>query len=48
MEEACNKNISDEFNPSSINVIDKSMMEWFNIYASVFMCVGFKSCCFGN
>ena len=42
MEEAWNLNMAEEFNPSWINVLDEIMMEWFNKYAPVFMCVGRK------
>ena len=41
-EEAWNLNMAEEFNPSWINVLDESMMEWFNKYAPGFMCVGHK------
>ena len=37
-----------ELNPLYINVLDKSMMEWFNKYAPGFMCVGRKHHPFGN
>ena len=40
--------MAEEFNPSWINVLDKIMMEWFNKYAPVFMCVGCKPHPFGN
>ena len=42
IEEAWNLNMDEEFNPSLINLLDKSMMEWFNIFAPVLMCVGLK------
>jgi hypothetical protein len=48
LEEAWNKNMADEFSPSWINVLDESMMEWFNKYAPGFMCVGRKPHPFGN
>ena len=48
MEEEWNMNISDGFNISFINVLDKSMMKWFNKYATGFMCVGRKLHTFGN
>ena len=31
--------MADEFNPFWINVLDESIMEWFNKYAPGFMCV---------
>ena len=40
--------MAEEFNPSWINVLDESMMEWFNKYAPQFMCVGSKPHPFGN
>ena len=36
MQEAWNKNMEDEFCPSWINVLDESMMEWFNKFAPGF------------
>ena len=48
MEEAWNMNMAEEFNPSLINVLDESMMEWFKKYAPIFMCVGRKPHSFGN
>ena len=39
MEETWNKNMEEQFDPSWINVLDESMMEWFNQYAPGFMCV---------
>ena len=48
MEEARNMNMSEEFNPSWINVLDKIIMEWFNKYAPGFMCIGPKTHPFGN
>ena len=48
IQEAWNKNMADEFNPSWINVLDESMMEWFNKYAPGFMYVGRKPHPFGN
>ena len=41
-------NRAEEFNPSWINVLDESMMEWFNKYAPGFMCIGSKPHHFGN
>ena len=41
-EETKNLNMAEEFNPSWINVLDKSMMKWFKKYAPGFMCVGHK------
>ena len=40
--------MAEEFNPSWINVLDESMMDWFNKYAPVFMCVGRKTHTIGN
>ena len=37
-----------EFNPVWINVLEKSMMEWFNNYSPCLMCVGRKPHPFGN
>ena len=48
MEKAWNKTMADEFNPSSINVLDNNMMEWYNKFAPGFMCVGQKPNTFGN
>ena len=48
MEEACNLNMAEEFNPSWINVIDEIMTIWFNEYATGFICVGRKPHPFGN
>ena len=48
MEEAWNMNMSEEFNPLWINVLDENMMEWFNKYIPGFMCVGRKPHIFGN
>ena len=48
MEEAWNINMSEEFNPSLANVLEKNMMEWFSIYAPSFMCVGHKPYPFVN
>ena len=42
------KTIDDKFNTACINVLDESMMEWFNDYATVFMCIGRKLNRFGN
>ena len=42
MEEEWNLNMAEEFNPSWINVLNESMVEWFNKYAPGFMCVGRK------
>ena len=43
MEEAWKPNMAEEFNPSWINVLGESILEWFNGYALSFMCVGRKS-----
>ena len=40
--------MAEEFNPSWINVMDEIMMEWFNKYATVFICVGRKPHSFSN
>ena len=37
-----------QFLPSCINVLDDYMMEWFNKWATGFMCVGRKLHPFGN
>ena len=42
------KNMADEFKPSWINVIDKSIMEWYNKFDPRFMCIGRKKNHFGN
>ena len=47
-EEAWILNMAEDFNPSWINVLDESMMEWFDKYAPGFMCVGRKPFPFGN
>ena len=47
-EDAWNLNMSENFNTSLINVLGESMMEWFNKYALIFMCVGCKPHTFGN
>ena len=33
MEEARNKNMADEFNPYWTNVLDKSMIDWYNNFS---------------
>ena len=43
MEESWNLNMAVYFNPSWINVLDESMMEWFKNNAPGFMCVGRKT-----
>ena len=48
MEEARNKNMVDEFNPSRINVLENSMMKWYNKFSPGFMCVGRNPHPFGN
>ena len=48
MEELWNKNIEDKFNPGWINILDKSMVEWFNNYSPGFMCVDRKPHTSGN
>ena len=46
--EAWNQNMDQQFFPSWINVIDDSMMEWFNKWDNVFMCVDRKLHPFAN
>ena len=41
-------NIAEEFNLLWINILDEIMIEWFNKYVPVFMCVGCKTHPFGN
>ena len=48
LEEAWNQNMDQQFLPSWINVLDEPMMEWFNNWASGFMCVSRKPYPFGN
>ena len=49
MEEAWNKNMEDQFDPSWINCLDESMMEWLSMFTCPgFMCVGRKPHPFGN
>ena len=48
MEEACNINMDEEFNPSRNNVLDESVLEWFNKYVPGFLCVGRKPHPFSN
>ena len=48
MEESWNLNMDEEFDPSWINVLEKIIVEWFNKYAPVFMCVGRKNHPFDN
>ena len=48
IEEAWNLNMVENFNSSWINVLDKSMMEWFDKHAPGFTCVGRKPHTFGN
>ena len=42
LEGAWNQNMAQKFFPSWINVLDDSMMDWFNKWAPGFMCVGRK------
>ena len=42
------KCLAQQFLTSWINVLDESMMEWFNKWAPGFMCVGRKPHPFGN
>ena len=48
LEEAWNENMAQQFFPSWINVLDDSMMEWFNKWVPGFMCVGRNPHLFGN
>ena len=48
LEKEWNANMDEEFDTSWINVLDESMMEWYNKYAPGFMCVGRKPHPFGN
>ena len=48
LEEAWNQNMAQQFLPSWINVLDESVMEWFNKCFPGFMCVGRKPHPFGN
>jgi hypothetical protein len=48
LEEFFNDNMAENFFPAWINVLDESMMEWFNKWAPGFMCVGRKPHPFGN
>ena len=49
MEDAWNRNMEDQFDPSWINCLDESMMEWLNQFSCPgFMCVGRKPHPFGN
>ena len=47
-EEVWNKNTEDEFSPSWVSVLDKSMLELLNKYYPGFMCVGRKPHLFVN
>ena len=47
-EESWNMNMAEDFDTSWINVLDESMMEWFNKYAPGFMCIGRKPHPLGN
>ena len=42
------KTMADKSNQYCINVHDESIMEWYNVFASSFMCVGRKPHPFGN
>ena len=44
MRELWNNKMEEKFNPVWINVLEKSMMEWFNKHSPGFMCVGRKPC----
>ena len=48
LEEAWNHNMAQQFLLSWINVLDESMMKWFNNRDPGFMCVGCKPHPFGN
>ena len=47
-EEAWNHNMAQQFLPSWINVLDESMIEWFNKWAPGFMCFSRKPRTFDN
>ena len=48
LEESWNQNMAKKNLPSWINVLEESMMEWFNKWATGFMRVSFKPHPFGN
>ena len=48
LEGSWNQNMAQQFLPSWINVMDESIMEWFNKWSPGFMCVGRKPHPFGN
>ena len=48
LEEAWNQTMAQQFLPSWINVLDDSMIEWFNKWSTGFMCVGRKPYPLGN
>ena len=48
LEEAWNQNMDQQFFSSWINVLDESMMEWFNTWATGFMCASRNPHPFGN
>ena len=48
MEEARKKTTVNKFKQSCINVIDQSIMEWYNKFDPGFMCAGRKPYRFGN
>ena len=48
LEEAWNQNMAQQFLPSWINVLDDSMMEWFNKWDPGFTCVRHNPHLFGN
>ena len=48
LEEAWNQNMAQQFLPSWINVLDDSIMEWYNKWSPGFICVGRKPYPFVN
>ena len=48
LEEAWNQNMAQQIFPPWINVLDESMMEWFNKWYPGFMCAAHKPHPFGN
>ena len=48
LEESWKQNMDQQFLSSCINVVDESMIEWLNNWATGFMCIGRKTHPFGN
>ena len=48
MEESWNKNMTDEFNPSWINIMDNITMQWYNKFSPRITCFGRNPHTFGN